>query len=388
MLYIHNATILTPQRQIEQGAMLIDDQRIIMLGPAHVVPLPPGSDTLDAEGLLLAPGLIDLQLNGAFGHDFTADPGAIWAVAERLPQYGVTAFLPTIITAPAAQVAAAQQVLALGPPSGWQGAQPLGLHLEGPFLNRQRKGAHNPAHLRPPTAEAVAGWSPGTGVRLVTLAPELPGALEVSRLLAERGVVVSAGHSGASYAESRAGFAAGVRYGTHLFNAMPPLNHREPGLIGALLHSATAVSGIIPDGIHVHPMMVALAWEGLGPGQLNLVTDAMAALGMPAGQYQLGDYAVTVDATSARLADGTLAGSVLALDAALRNLMAFTGCTLQAALLTVTSTPATLLGLDYERGVLAPGTLADLVLLTPTGEVATTIVHGQIVFDRKAEHVA
>jgi N-acetylglucosamine-6-phosphate deacetylase len=388
MLYIHDATILTPQRQLEQGAVLIEGQRIMMFGPQHVVPCPAGATRLDAEGLLLAPGFIDLQLNGAFGHDFTADPSTIWAVAERLPQYGVTAFLPTIITAPLSQVAAAQQVLAAGPPDGWQGALPLGLHLEGPFLNPQRKGAHNPAHLRPPTATAVADWSPMTGVRLVTMAPELPGALDVIELLAAHGVVVSAGHSCASYAEANAGFAAGVRYGTHLFNAMPPLNHREPGLAGALLNSEATVSGIIPDGIHVHPAMVMMAWQVLGPAGLNLVTDAMAALGMPAGAYQLGDYAVTVDATSARLADGTLAGSVLALDAALRNLMEFTGCSLREALPTVTVTPARLLGLGYERGAIAPGTFADLVLLTPTGHVQTTIARGQIVYDRKAEYVA
>jgi N-acetylglucosamine-6-phosphate deacetylase len=217
-------------------------------------------------------------------------------------------------------------------------------------------------------------------MRLVTMAPELPGALDVIGTLAARGVVVSTGHSMATYDEAVAGFDAGARYGTHLFNAMPSLGHRDPGLPGALLADDRMTVGFIADGVHTHRSIIALVWKLLGPRRMSLVTDAMAALGMPAGQHRLGDYDVVVDATSARLADGTLAGSILELDQALRNLIEITGCSLSEALETMTSTPARLLGLDHERGRIAPGYAADLVLLSRDLRVDTTIAAGEIAY--------
>src|SRR5262245_55458555 len=184
----------------------------------------------------------------------------------------------------------------------------------------------------------------------------------------------------ATYREAEAGFEAGIRYGTHLFNAMPVLGHREPGLAGALLTEPKLITGLIPDGIHVHPAVVALSWAAMGSQRLNLVSDAMAALGMPPGEYQIGDQRVIVTATDARLADGTLAGSILPLDIALRNLISFTGCSLEEALPTITTTPARLLGLAQEIGQVTRGFLADLVLLKPDLSVAKTIVKGEIVY--------
>jgi N-acetylglucosamine-6-phosphate deacetylase len=265
-------------------------------------------------------------------------------------------------------------------PAGLLGAQPLGLHVEGPFLNPQKKGAHNPAYLRPPDLDTIRDWTPERGVRLATLAPELPGALDLVTALNERGVVVSAGHSVATYEESLRGFAAGIRYGTHLFNAMPSPGHRAPGLAGALLTDARPTVGLIADGIHSHPAMVDLAWRALGSGRLNLVTDAMAALGMPPGHHRLAEFEVEVDDTGVRLPDGTLAGSVLSLDVALRNVMAWSGCSLGEVLPAVTTTPAALLGLGSEHGRIAPGFRADLVLLTPGLRVQTTIVGGEVVY--------
>ncbi len=382
MLYIQNAVLYTPDRRLDDAAVIVDGKRIAAVGPVGETPCPPGAQVLDGAGLILAPGFIDLQFNGAFGYDFTADPTSIWPVAAGLPRYGVTAFLPTIITSPLDRMTGAQEVMADGPDPGWSGATPLGLHLEGPFLNPQKKGAHNPSYLRRPDLGAIAGWSVENHVRLVTLAPELPGALDLVEALVGRGVVVSAGHSMATWEEATAGFAAGIRYGTHLFNAMPPLNHRQPGLAGALLTDPRPVVGYINDGIHTHLSMVDLAWKSLGP-RLNLVTDAMAALGVPPGTHLLGDYDVYVDETSCRLADGTLAGSILAMDQALRNLVAWTDCPLPAALATITTTPADLLGLGHERGRIAPGYLADLVLLTPDLRVRATVVEGEVVFGDK-----
>jgi N-acetylglucosamine-6-phosphate deacetylase len=335
-------------------------------------------DVIDADGRRLLPGFIDLQLNGGFGWDFTADPATIWAVAARLPRFGVTAFLPTIITSPLATVRHAQQVLAAGPPDGFTGAQPLGLHLEGPFLNPLKKGAHAPEFLQTPSIDTIAAWSPATHVRLVTLAPELPGALDVAAQLAAQGVVVSAGHSMATLAQATAGFDAGVRYGTHLFNAMPPAHHREPGLVGALLTDDRPTVGIIADGVHVHPRWLQLAWAAASQ-RLNLVSDGMAALGLGDGRYVLGDREVSVRAGKATLADGTLAGSALPLDAALRAFAAAIGVTVADVAATVSATPAALLGLtDYGR--IAPGCIADMVLLTERGDVALTVRAGRILY--------
>ncbi len=377
MLFIHNVTLLTPRQRVEKGGLLVDRGQIVACGSIGSMHLPADLDFVDGGGHFLAPGFLDLQVNGGFGLDFTADPATIWAVGEQLPRYGVTAFLPTIITAPLSVSRAAQMEIIVGSPPGYRGAIPLGLHIEGPFLNPAKKGAHNPAHLRLPSPDLVADWSPDTGVALVTLAPELPGALETIAALAGRGVVVSAGHSAATYAQAEAGFAAGMRYGTHLFNAMPALHHREPGLTAALLNVPTLTVGLIADDIHVHPDLVRLVWQLLGPSRLNLVSDAMAALGMAPGQYLLGDYAVTVTETDARLADGTLAGAILPVDGCLRNLIHCTGCAVEDALATVTTTPAALLN-QTRKGRLAPGADADLVLLDGELRVLKTWVGGEL----------
>lgn len=387
MLFIQNATIYSPARRLDDSSVLIEADRVLIeadritrLEPAGQLECPPAAQVIEADGLIVAPGFIDLQLNGAFGYDFTADPGTIWAVAAQLPRYGVTSFLPTIITSPPETVTAARRTLLDQKPAGYQGATPLGLHLEGPFLNPAKKGAHNPAYLRSPDSDLIAEWSPEQGVSLVTLAPELPGALALIEQLMARGVVVSAGHSLATLPQAQAGFEAGMTYGTHLFNAMPPLGHREPGLVGALLDTPRWVAGLIPDGIHVHPAIIKLVWGAKGSAGLNLVSDGMAALGMPPGCYPLNDLEVIVSEIDSRLPDGTLAGSILPLDAALRNLIDFTGCSLSDALATMTTTPAALLGLSQQRGRVAPGLIADLVLLTPDLEPVMTIVAGKVVY--------
>ena len=380
MLAITNTTIHTPTQDPHNTAVLIQNGRITHLSPTADLSIPPHAEIIDGSGLLLTPGFIDLQFNGAFGHDFTADPSTIWSVSARVAQYGVTAYLPTIITSPLENIDHARHVLLNERPPGYQGAEPLGLHIEGPFLNRQKKGAHNPVYIQPPDLAHVAGWSPEGGVHLVTLAPEIPGALPVIEALAARGILVSAGHSMATYDETLAGIAAGIRYGTHLFNAMPPVGHRQPGLPIALLTAPETTVGLIPDGIHVHPALIKIIWAAKGSEGLNLVSDAMAALGMPPGKYLLNEFEVTVTETDSRLPDGTLAGSILPIDAALRNLIAFTGCTLPEALATVTTTPARLLGIDHERGRIAPGHIADMVLLSADLQVHTTIASGKIVY--------
>lgn len=327
----------------------------------------------------IAPGFIDLQVNGAFGFDFTQNPESVAEVAARIPSTGVTAFLPTIITSPLDAYVKLLRDLEQGAKDS-HGAQILGVHLEGPYLNPKRKGAHNPDYLRRPEVRELRAWAGSPMVRLTTLAPELNGALEMIPRLRAQGIVVSAGHSDADYAQAMDGFQAGITWGTHLFNAMAPFSHREPGLAGALL-SSDIPCGLIVDCVHVHPATVKTAYRAKGPHGITLVTDAMAAMGMGAGKFKLGDRDVLVDQNSARLEDGTLAGSILQMDAALRHVIEQTECSLVHALIMASATPARVLGLE-NKGRIAPGCDADLVMLDESLHVQQTIAGGKIVYAR------
>ena len=362
-------------------AIRIEGGRIAAVGPDAGALDDGMARRFDGAGLVVAPGFIDLQINGAAGHDLTTEPERVWAVGAALGRYGVTAFVPTLVSAGAAIIERARAASAAGPPAGYVGATPLGWHVEGPFLSPKRAGAHDPASLRPPDVAAVAGWSPETGIRTVTVAPELPGALDVIRMLVVGGVLVSAGHSAATYAEAKAGFDAGIRWVTHLFNAMAPLDHREPGLAGAAIEDPRVTIGLIPDGLHVHPALVSIVSRAVGVERLTIVTDAIAALGMDPGEHHLAGRKVRVHGGSARLEDGTLAGSVISLDAAVRNLAAYCGGDVAAALAAVTNVPASLLGITADRGALRPGMIADVTLLTPDLEVVLTLAAGQVIHD-------
>lgn len=358
-------------------SVVVQDGLITEIGPAGTFDVPMGADDIDAGDLILAPGLVDIQINGGFGHDFTHEPDSIWDVGSRLPEFGVTAFVPTVVTSSAPARESMLRTLADGPPAGYRGAMPLGAHFEGPFISPSRSGAHDPAFLRVPAdAEPdVATWTAASGVRMVTLAPELEGALDLTRALVSRGVVVSAGHSAASHDQAVAGFDAGITYTTHLFNAMEELGHREPGLAGAALADARVTVGLIADGIHSHPAVVRLA-AAVARDRLSLVTDATAAMGMAPGRYMLGGRDVVLDATSVRLAsDGRLAGSALTADEALRRFLSMTEWTAADAIATMTSVPARLLKLT-DRGGLRVGGRADLALFTPDLEVVATFIGG------------
>ncbi|WP_205472848.1 N-acetylglucosamine-6-phosphate deacetylase [Nocardioides sp. SYSU D00038] len=337
----------------------------------------PGAPVLDATGLRVLPGLLDLQVNGAAGVDVTSEPHRLWEVGTALAAHGVTAWCPTVITSDAAAREAALHTLAGGPPAGWLGALPLGLHLEGPMISPARKGAHPEAWLAAPSPDLVAGWSRDAGVALVTLAPELPRALDVVRALAGRGVVVAVGHTDATAEQVEAAFAAGAACVTHLGNAMPPVRPREPGPVGAALASEVTC-GVIADGHHLHPAFLTAAWRALGPERFLAVSDTTAALGVPDGPARLGDQDVVVAAGTVRLADGTLAGSAASVVDCLRVLRATTGCSLADAVATATSTPARLVG-DATRGSLAPGCRGDLVLVDDDLRVRATVVGGRVV---------
>ncbi len=325
---------------------------------------------------LVAPGFIDVQVNGGFGLSVGADGAALRGLCARLPETGVTSFLPTLVSSPAALYPAT--VEAFRAPRDAPGAQALGLHLEGPFLSPKRAGAH--------ALDALASAPHDLYERLhdapllmVTLAPELPGALARVRALRERGVVVSLGHSDATFAEVQHAIEAGATLVTHLYNAMSPFQHRAPGLAGAALADDRLSVGLIADGVHCDPASVRIALRCKGPERVLLVSDAMAGAGMPDGVYALGDQDITVRGLEARRADGVLAGSVLRLDQALRHARAWGGLDIADACRLVSEVPARVLGLR-DKGRLVRDSDADLVVLDERLHVQASVRQGACVY--------
>ena len=358
------------------SAVLLAGGRIAALG-ADAERL--GADAgrvIDGSGLAAAPGFIELQLNGIDGLDFTSDPGSISRVGVAPARYGVTAFLPTVVSSPRGTVERAleaiRHVVRAGEPVA------LGLHAEGPYLSAVRAGAHDPALLRDPDPVEIAGWLKSGALRVVTLAPERDMAIEAIGQLVGAGVVVSIGHTDADASTTTRAIEAGATYATHLFGAMAPLHHRAPGPVGALLADDRVTLGLILDGHHLDPLVVELVAR-LAGGRVSLVSDAIAALGLADGEHLLGGRSVVVGGGSARLPSGTLAGSVVGLDACVRAFAALTGSA-RAAIAAVTETPARLLG-EGERGRLEIGARADLVLLDEGLRVRTTIVGGAVAFE-------
>ena len=331
---------------------------------------------------VLVPGLVDMQINGCFGVDFVAADPAGWAeVSARLPETGVTSFVPTFITAPVPDlVAGLRRTAAL--PADLGGARVLGVHVEGPFLSPDRHGAHDPALLRDPTPEAVDALieaAPGL-LRMHTLAPERPGALAAIRRLVDAGVLVSVGHSDATAEQTEAAADAGARLVTHLFNAMRPLHHREPGVVGQGLADPRLTCGLIADLHHVAAPICRLAFAA-APGRIVLVTDAVAAAGMPPGTYDLGGQQVSVDPLGLpRRPDGTIAGSGLRLDAAIANVVA-AGVDLRSAVDAASRLPADILGRP-DLGRIEAGGTADLVWLGDDLSARATWLAGRLAFGR------
>ena len=344
----------------DPGRILIVDDLIEALDQ----PAPAGVPVLHADGLRAAPGFIELQVNGIEDADFTADPSSIARGAALLPRHGVTSFLPTIVTSPRGTVEHALTVLARDP----EGAAPLGLHVEGPFLSPHRLGVHDPGSRRDPDLGEIGDWLAG-GTRMITLAPELPEGMEAVDAIVKGGGIAAIGHTDADAETTRMAVAAGARYATHLFNAMSPLHHRAPGPVGALLADERITLGLIADGVHVDPLVIGLVARAAG-GRVSLVSDGVAT--------RLGGRALSPGTGGARTDDGTLAGGVAGLDHAVRTFAAIAGR--HAAIEAVTATPARLLRLDDGRGTLRVDGRADIVLLTDDLEVAATIVAGRIAF--------
>ena len=328
---------------------------------------------------IVSAGFIDLQVNGGFGVEVSDSAEAIVHLARQLPATGVTAFLPTLVSSTAEIYPRACQAFLAGREA--PGALPLGLHLEGPFLSQRRAGAHRARAIEDASEEMFETFFEHGAVRLVTLAPEAAGGLERIRRLRSHGVVVSLGHTDATYEEFVKGIDAGAEMVTHLFNAMSGFSHRAPGAVGAALVDERVTVGLIADGVHCHPVSVRLAVKAKGADRVALVTDSIAGLGMEPGVYQLDGRDILVDETLARLPDGKLAGSVLSMDQAVRNVVEWAGSSVGDACRMASEVPARVLGLG-SKGTLAPGKDADLVLLDDDLHVSSTFVDGQSVYQR------
>jgi N-acetylglucosamine-6-phosphate deacetylase len=378
--------LYTPLDIVDRPMVLIEDQNIIEVTSQSARDIPHKAKVHDFPESILAPGFIDIHIHGGAGHDVMEDdPGGLPTIRQMLLKHGVTSFFPTTVTAPFDKTLLALDRLATsietaeaGALLGSRYATPRGIHLEGPFISHQCPGVHPPDLLLRPTLQAFEQfWQAARGrIRVMTIAPELEGAHDVMKEAAQRGVTVSLGHSNASLAEAVAGVEAGGTHFTHTFNAMRPLRHRDPGIIGEALTNPNLSADIIADGIHLDPVMVKLFLRAKGPDNTVLITDANSATGMPDGTYRLGSLEVELKEGKC-MANGVLAGSVLTMDVAVRNVMKFGDWDLQLALRAATLNPARVSRLAH-AGRLQAGAEADVVVLSPAGKVITTIVRGHV----------
>jgi N-acetylglucosamine-6-phosphate deacetylase len=371
--YLLHGRVLTPVRDLASASVLVEDGRVAWLRPG----LEPAAraEPLAEPGDIILPGFLDLQVNGYGGCDAGSGPEAIAAISGQLPATGVTGFLPTTVSRPLEDaVAFARATAQVAAP----GALVLGAHIEGPFLNPRHRGAHEQRWILEPTPKRV-DLILAAAPRLVTLAPELAGGLEAVSRLSRAGVVVSVGHTGATYEQTAAAIEAGARFATHLFNAMPPVHQRDPGAATALVLDRRVALGVIADGVHVASPLLDLVVRARAGAGVVLTTDQMAAAGMPPGRYQLGGQEVTSDGTTARTVDGALAGSVAAMDEMLRRMAEVAG--LRRAVTMATAAPARLLR-ERALGRIDGGLPANLVVMDAELRVRATLVAGRLAYRR------
>lgn len=386
VILLKNARLASPGLDPELGYIRIEGDRITAAGagtsPAN------GATVVDLGGRWVAPGFIDLHNHGGAGaHYGDSDLAAYHTVARFAASHGTTGLLAGLGAAPPDRLARSVAMAAAAMAEQQQAeAAILGIHLEGPFLSQVRRGSMNPAYLRAPDPEEMATLRKAAdgALRLVSLAPELPGAEELTRSLAEAGVTVALAHTDATYEQAMAVIHAGATHAIHTFNGMRPLHHREPGVLGAVLTEPTVTCEAITDGYHLHPSIIRLLYQAKGPEGMVLITDAVEAAGMPDGLYDLGNgHAIRVAEGKVELADGSsLAGSTLTMDRAVRNAVKFLGVSVTTAVTMASLTPARVIGLHGRKGRLQAGWDADLVVLSEDLEVAATMVAGRWAWGR------
>ena len=381
-ILLHTSRALTSTTEITDAGILIRDGVIEAIGPRQDMTVPSGATEVTATDQTAIPGFIDVHIHGAGGHDVmegTAE--AMSTVAKTLARHGTTSFVATTVTASPDDTCRSVEGIAHYITRQFEAlqtkAEVLGIHYEGPFINKARRGVHPAEWVQLPSAEllqrllqAAAG-----NARILTIAPELLGAAPCMHAARDAGVVVAMGHTDATYEQARAGIAHGARHAVHVYNAMRPFSHRDSGVIGAVLTSPEVTAELIADGVHVEEAAMRLLLQAKGPSCVILISDGLSATGMPDGKYMLGGFEVTVTGGVCRNAEGKLAGSTLTLDRALRNVVAL-GVPLQDAVRMLTANPAKLLGIEFKKGALRTGADADIVLLDENLQVSNVWTRG------------
>ena len=381
-ILLHAARALTPATEILSAGILIRDGVIEAIGARQDMRLPSGAAEISASGQTAIPGFIDVHIHGAGGHDvMEGTEQAMTAVAGTLARHGTTSFVATTVTASPDDTCRGVEGIARYITHQFAALQPkaevLGVHYEGPFISKVRRGVHPAEWIQLPSADLLQRFlrAAAGNARILTIAPELLGAVPCMKAARDAGVVVAMGHTDATYEQARAGIAQGARHAVHVYNAMRPFSHRDSGVIGAVLTSTDVTAELIADGVHVEEAAMRILLQAKGAGRVILISDGLSATGMPDGKYMLGKLEITVSGGVCRDAEGKLAGSTLTLDRALRNVVAL-GITLQDAVRMLTENPAKLLGIEFKKGALRTGADADIVLLDENLQVTNVWTRG------------
>ena len=379
---IKNCRLFDAEDDKQMTSIVIENGVISQVGQTE--PNAACDNMLDAQGRIIAPGFIDVHIQGAGGADvLDSTPEALEGISQTCARFGTTGFLATTVFKPNQDnrhLAFAAEAVG----RNLSGANLLGIHLEGPFISPEKKGMIQPDCLCPPSLRVLDEIQDMTDghLRMMTIAPELAGGLPIVGRLVESGTVASFGHSNATYEQTIDGFDAGISHVTHLFNAMPSIHHRSPGPLVAIFQADNITAQLITDGVHIHPAVLGLTFGTLGPQRTIVITDGMQAIGLGDGRFIYNGIKYESKDGTARYKDGTLIGTALGLNQMLSRFMAFTGCPLASAIRTVTENPARLLGIDDKKGTIAPGKDADLVLLEDDLSISATMVGGKIVFEK------
>jgi len=381
-IILSGGKLVTPTRVLENHTLILDGEFISAIIPDEQFKPEKKDHLLDGRGKWITPGLIDIHVHGSNLAD-AMDPGpeTHQTLGSFFASRGVTGYLLTTGTASNEDITAVVEAFQDYVPAE-DGAEALGIHLEGPYLCEERKGAQPAIHLRDPEPDRYQSWFKSGKIRLMTVAPELNGAMDLIKFGQKQGVEFAVGHSVASYDLMQEAINSGLRQATHLFNGMNPLHHRRPGVVGAVLSDNRVFAQVITDGVHVHPAVVKTIVKAKGLNRTVLITDAIRAAGLGNGEFDLLGQTVTVKDGVARIASGSLAGSILTMDKAVRNTMAFCDIPFHEAIQMASLTPAKSLNLDNERGALAPGLRADITIFDQDYSVETTIVGGIVVYQK------
>jgi N-acetylglucosamine-6-phosphate deacetylase len=385
-IIISNGTIITPFQLLEDRVVIIEKEKIIAITDIKEdIAILENVEVIEARNKFIVPGYIDIHVHGGGGSDVTdGEYEDIKQIAITHSRFGTTAFLPTAATMDKDKIIKSLKSIHEAKSKGTGAAEILGIHLEGPYINPEKKGAQKEEDIKKISIEEFLEFNRASDnlIRLVTIAPEMPGAIDFIRWLHKQGIIISVGHSNATYKQVQEGIQAGLSHITHTFNAMSGLHHREPGVVGAALSSPKLTVEIIADGIHLHPVVIKILIQAKESEKIMLITDAMKATGIVEGIYHVNGREVTVAKGQARLKDGTLAGSVLTMDKAVRNLVTKVGISLMKAVQMASFNPAKCLGIDDRKGSLEPGKDADIVILNKNLEAELTMVAGKVIYRR------